>query len=155
MGVGKTAVSQCMKTILPDSVFLDGDWCWDSSPFHVTDETKAMVMDNICHTLNNFISCSVYENVIFCWVMHEQRIIDDILGGTDCSLCSVRVISLLASNNIDAEIIQRLNEGIRTPEMFSKRSVKRIPLYDKLKSEKIITDGKTVRQIADEIIALP
>lgn len=155
MGVGKTAVSQCMKTILPDSVFLDGDWCWDSSPFHVTDETKAMVMDNICHTLNNFISCSVYENVIFCWVMHEQRIIDDILGGTDCSLCSVRVISLLASEQtLTRRLFKDINEGIRTPDVLE-RSVKRIPLYDKLKSEKIITDGKTVRQIADEIIALP
>ena len=29
MGVGKTAVSQQLKKDLPNSVFLDGDWCWD------------------------------------------------------------------------------------------------------------------------------
>ena len=43
MGVGKTTVCQQLKQDLPNSVFLDGDWCWDASPFQVTDETKAMV----------------------------------------------------------------------------------------------------------------
>lgn len=48
MGVGKTAVCQELKQLLPNCVFLDGDWCWDMSPFVVNDETKAMVMQNIC-----------------------------------------------------------------------------------------------------------
>ncbi|MBO4783943.1 MAG: AAA family ATPase, partial [Lachnospiraceae bacterium] len=46
MGVGKTTVSQQLKKELPNSVFLDGDWCWDADPFQVTEETKAMVMRN-------------------------------------------------------------------------------------------------------------
>ena len=79
MGVGKTTVCQQLKQDLQNSVFLDGDWCWDASPFQVTDETKALVMDNICHLLNNFLKCSAYENIIFCWVMHEQNIINSIL----------------------------------------------------------------------------
>ena len=40
MGVGKTTVCQLLKQDLPNSVFLDGDWCWDVSLFQVTDETK-------------------------------------------------------------------------------------------------------------------
>ncbi len=79
MGVGKTVVSQWLKNDLPNAVFLDGDWCWDSSPFQVTTETKDMVIDNICHLINNFIHCSGYDNIIFCWVMHDQSIIDTIL----------------------------------------------------------------------------
>ena len=58
MGVGKTTVAQILKTKLSNSVFLDGDWCWDSDPFQVTEETKIMVIDNISHLLNNFIHCS-------------------------------------------------------------------------------------------------
>lgn len=76
MGVGKTTVCRRLKKDLPNSVFLDGDWCWDADPFLITEETKAMVMDNICFLLNNFLRCSAYENIIFCWVMHEQSIID-------------------------------------------------------------------------------
>ena len=80
MGVGKTAACQKVKTLLPHSVFLDGDWCWDAHPFLVTKETRAMVMDNITHLLNNFLHCSAYENVIFCWVMDRQAILDDLLS---------------------------------------------------------------------------
>ena len=40
MGAGKTTVSQQLKKELPNSVFLDGDWCWDADPFQVTEETK-------------------------------------------------------------------------------------------------------------------
>lgn len=29
MGVGKTTTCQVLKSKLPGSVFLDGDWCWD------------------------------------------------------------------------------------------------------------------------------
>ena len=76
MGVGKTATSSLLKQKLNQSVFLDGDWCWDMHPFVVNIETKAMVMNNIVYQLNQFISCSEIENIIFCWVMHEQSIID-------------------------------------------------------------------------------
>ena len=67
MGVGKTTVCQLLKAKLPRSVFLDGDWCWDANPFQVTEETRAMVLDNICHLLNNFLRCSAYDHVLFCW----------------------------------------------------------------------------------------
>ncbi|MBR4062948.1 MAG: AAA family ATPase, partial [Clostridia bacterium] len=87
MGVGKTTVCQQLKRDLQNSVFLDGDWCWDASPFQVTDETKAMVTNNICYLLNNFLKCSAYDNIIFCWVMHEQRIIDSILEKLDTQNC--------------------------------------------------------------------
>lgn len=76
MGVGKTAVGQRLKELCDRSVFLDGDWCWDAHPFQVTEETKRMVMDNICTLLGNFLRCSAYETVIFCWVMHQQAILD-------------------------------------------------------------------------------
>ncbi len=65
MGVGKTTVGQQLKIQTPNSVFLDGDWCWDANPFQVTEETKAMVLDNICCLLQNFLRCSAYDTVIF------------------------------------------------------------------------------------------
>ncbi|WP_331655558.1 AAA family ATPase [Aminipila sp.] len=65
MGVGKTTVCQLMKAKLPNSVFLDGDCCWDMHPFQITKETKVMVIDNICYLLNNFIGCSAYDNIKF------------------------------------------------------------------------------------------
>ena len=53
MGVGKTAVCRELQKRLDRSVFLDGDWCWDMSPFQVTSETKKMVLENIVFLLQS------------------------------------------------------------------------------------------------------
>ena len=154
MGVGKTAVCQGLKLKLDNSVFLDGDWCWDANPFQVTEETKTMVMENICFLLNQFIHCSAYHNIIFCWVMHEQSIITKILDSLDKSNCEITTISLLCD---EQELRERLNQdiaaGIRQPDVKD-RSVARIPLYHKLSTIKIDTTGKTVSEIAEEIARL-
>lgn len=55
MGVGKTTVGQRLKKELPDCVLLDGDALWDADPFHVTEETKAMVLRNSLFVLNEFL----------------------------------------------------------------------------------------------------
>jgi len=152
MGVGKTSVSQCIKQKLPNAVFLDGDWCWDANPFQVTKETKEMVIDNICYLLNRFIQCSVYENIIFCWVMHEQSIIDTILNKINTTDCIVKTVSLVANKETLAERIMRdIDSGSRGAEVLE-RSIARLPLYQSINSVKVETDGKTVHEIAEEII---
>jgi len=151
MGVGKTAVSQELKKQLPNAVFLDGDWCWDADPFQVTRETKNMVLENICFLLNQFIRCSAYENVIFCWVMHEQSIIDAVTAKLDIANCTVKNISLICGEETLKEHLQRdVDAGIRKADIIG-RSVARIPLYRNLNTAKITVDNKTVSQIAEEI----
>ena len=56
MGVGKTTVCKELRKLLPASVFLDGDWCWYSHPFTVTEQTKQVVMENIGFMLQNFLN---------------------------------------------------------------------------------------------------
>ena len=127
MGVGKTTVCQQLKRDLPNSVFLDGDWCWDASPFQVTEETKAMVTNNICYLLNNFLKCSAYENIIFCWVMHEQGIICSILEKLDTQSCDVKCISLIVDEaNLRKRLIKDVESGIRVEDIIE-RSITRIP----------------------------
>ena len=151
MGVGKTTVCQQLKQDLPNSVFLDGDWCWDASPFQVTNETKTMVTDNICHLLNNFLKCSAYENIIFCWVMHEQSIINSILDKLTIQNCAVKCISLIANEKTLRDRLSKdIEKGIRTVDVIE-RSVARIPLYQTLNTIKVDTDEKNVAMIAHEI----
>lgn len=154
MGVGKTTVSQQLKKDLNNSVFLDGDWCWDADPFQVTNETKTMVVHNICYLLNSFIQCSAYENVIFCWVMHEQSIIDGIINKLDTENCMVKKISLTVDEmNLQKRLKTDVARNIRTADVID-RSVARIPMYQALDTIKIETSNKTVREIVDEIMAL-
>ena len=154
MGVGKTTVSQQLKKELADSVFLDGDWCWDASPFQVNEETKAMVVRNICYLLNSFLHCSVYENIIFCWVMYEQSIIDSILEKLDIDNCQVKRISLIADeSNLRRRLTADVTRGARTADIID-RSVARMSMYRTLDTIKVDTSNKTVQVIADEIMML-
>lgn len=74
MDVGKTTISQQLKKDLPNSVFLDGDGCQDSNPFQVIEETKTMILRNICFLQNRFlyfkygsITCIYNLYFIKCW----------------------------------------------------------------------------------------
>ncbi|WP_109708946.1 MULTISPECIES: AAA family ATPase [Clostridia] len=152
MGAGKTATCQILKQKLNNSIFLDGDWCWDMHPFHVTEETKQMVLENICYILNNFIRCSAYENIIFCWVMHQQAIIDDILSRLDTVNCKVHSISLICSEqSLRTRLEKDIAAGIRTEDVVL-RSMERIPLYGKLNTFKVDVSEIIPEQVANYII---
>ncbi|MBQ2828817.1 MAG: AAA family ATPase [Clostridia bacterium] len=154
MGVGKTSTCQALKKKLNNCVFLDGDWCWDASPFQVTEETKSMVTDNICYLLNSFLRCSAYENVIFCWVMHEQRIIDDIIRNLDVVDCRVKIVSLVCNEESLRKRLQKdIDRGQRSVDIIE-RSIGRIELYQKLDTVKIDTSDKSIDKVAEEISTL-
>ncbi|HIR32049.1 MAG TPA: AAA family ATPase [Candidatus Faecousia faecavium] len=154
MGVGKTTVCRELKNQLPRSVFLDGDWCWDMNPFVVTEETKAMVLDNITTLLKNFLRCSAYDHVIFCWVMHQQAILDQILSRLDLTDVTVVPVSLVCSQEV---LLQRLNQDVsaslRQPDILL-RSPQRLPLYDALDTHKIDTSYAAVPEIVQAILRL-
>ncbi|BAE84578.1 AAA family ATPase [Desulfitobacterium hafniense] len=152
MGIGKTTVCHIMKDKLNNSVFLDGDWCWDMHPFRISDETKLMVMENIGFLLNNFIRCSVFENIVFCWVMHEQAILDDLLSRIETADCDIHLISLVCSEQaLRARLRKDIDAGIRTEDVLRK-SIDRISLYERLNTLKVDVSQKSPAQVADFII---
>ena len=154
MGTGKTAVCQIMKQKLPGSVFLDGDWCWDMHPFCVTEETKAVVMDNICCLLNRFLCSPAFQYVIFCWVLQEQKILDEILSRLDTKDCTVHAVSLLCGQEA---LISRLRKdvarGIRRENVIE-RSLRYRLLYETLDTVKIDVTEITAEQAADQLCRL-
>lgn len=154
MGVGKTSVCQLLKKQLNHCVFLDGDWCWDMHPFEVNEETKQMVLANIKFLLNSFIQCSVYENIIFCWVMHEQSIIDELLSAIETANCEVKVISLICREESLRERLQKdVDQGIREPEIIQ-RSIQRLDGYKTLNSIKLDVSDISASMAAKQIASL-
>ena len=148
MGAGKTAVSRALQKRLEPCVFLDGDWCWDMRPFAVTEETKAVVTDNICAMLSNFLRCGAWENIIFCWVMQDRAIADGILSRLDLTNVQARLFTLMVSEDtLRARLGADVSAGKRTADVIE-RSVARLPLYARMDSEKINTDALTPDEIA-------
>lgn len=148
MGVGKTSVCQLLKRRLDRCAFLDGDWCWDMDPFVVNDETKEMVLDNICFVLDRFLHCTEFENVVFCWVLHQQGIWDAILSRLDTRGWRVVGAALVASPEA---LVRRLQgdiaAGRRQPDVIP-RSLARLPLYEKLDVLQIDTSERSAEETA-------
>lgn len=154
MGIGKTSACLALKNKLCRSVFLDGDWCWSMSPFVVTEETKRMVMENICFLLNNFIRCSAYDHIIFCWVMHEQSIIEDILSRLQLDGCKAHVLSFVCdAETLESRISGDIAAGLRTQNDLV-RSLERLPLYELLSTYKLDVSRLTPEETAQQIMAL-
>lgn len=152
MGVGKTTVSRELQKRLPGCALLDGDWCWDMRPFVVNDETKAMALDNIRHLLNGFLRCGAVENIVFCWVMQEQGIIDSVLSGLELEGVEARVFALVADEAaLTARIRGDVDRGVRQEDVLA-RSLDYLPKYRELNAERIVTSRITAAEAAGEIL---
>ena len=99
MCVGKTATSTKLVKLLPNCVYLDGDWCWYADPWTVTDETKRMAEKNMSFLLNNFLDCSVYENVIFSWVLRNDSMVEMVLSWLKDKDYKLHKFSLICSED--------------------------------------------------------
>ena len=128
MGVGKTTVCQSLKRLLPKAV-----------------------MDNICHVLNNFIHCTEYENIIFCWVMHQQGIIDSILERLDTGSCSIKAVSLVCNEGeLQKRLDRDIEQGLREADAVE-RSIPRLALYEELDTVKLDVSELTVSETAERL----
>jgi len=113
MEVGKTTISKKLLKELPNSVFLDGDWCWDMNPFIVNEENKAMVVNNICYLLNSFIRNTSFQNIIFCWVMNKQEIVDTIKEKLVGQFNFYNIILTISEKKLKEHYSKDIKEGIR------------------------------------------
>ena len=152
-GVGKTTTRRELQKLLPQNVFFDGDWCWDMKPFIVTDETKKMVEDNICHILNNFIDCSELKNIIFCWVMHEEYIVENILSGLHLENTNVYKVSLICSEQaLIKRLMKDVDNGKRKIDIIE-RSLMRLNNYLSMDTLKIDVSNIDSEQAAQQIVS--
>ena len=147
MGIGKSTICNQLNQDLDHSVFLDGDWCWNMDPFIVNQDTKNMVLDNITHCLNNFIHTPGIENIIFCWVMHKQDIIDQIIQKLDTEGVDIHLISLICEKE---ELIKRMMIDRRDNQTIRK-SLQYLELYKDLDTQKIDVTTLDIQKTIDKI----
>ena len=147
MGIGKSTICNQLNQDLDHSVFLDGDWCWNMDPFVVNQDTKNMVLDNITHCLNNFIHTPGIENIIFCWVMHKQDIIDQIIQKLDTESVDIHLISLICEKE---ELIKRMLIDRRDNQTIRK-SLQYLELYKDLDTQKIDVTTLDIQKTIDKI----
>lgn len=159
MGVGKSTVCKQLLTRLQPGVWLDGDWCWNMEPFVVNEENKAMVLSNITYLLRSFLLNSGYEYVIFCWVIHQEEIMQQLLQRLEDLSGSYEPLrfTLTCSETALRQRLERdIAQGLRRSDVVE-RSLQRLPLYRQMDSQKLdctfLTPEETAELLAQEILA--
>lgn len=92
-----------------------------------------------------------FKNIIFCWVMHEQSIIDGIVSQLDLNGARLISLSLICKKRT---LLKRLSRDIRRgarKEDVKERAINYLPLYAGLSTAKVETDGLTPAEIAQII----
>ncbi|WP_100489651.1 AAA family ATPase [Sporolactobacillus pectinivorans] len=151
MGVGKTTVSEIVSDKLKPSVFLDGDWCWKMNPWIITEENKKMVIDNITHLLNAYLNNSGFHYIIFCWVIHQECIFEQILSRLKKEYDLYKISLICSEDALRSHIMNDVKKGIRTIDQVE-ASAARLNLYQKMNTTKIDVSNMTASQAADQII---
>lgn len=151
MGVGKSTVCGLLLKRLMPGVWLDGDWCWNMNPFIVNDENKAMVISNITSLLRSYLHNSGMEYVLFSWVIHQEEILDSILNPLEGCEFELQKFTLICSAAaLKSRMKGDVERGIRTSDGIA-RSIARLPLYEKMATEKIDVSRVTPEQTAQII----
>lgn len=151
MGVGKTAVSECLADRLQPSVFLDGDWCWKMNPWIFSEENKKMVTDNITYLLNAYLNNSGFKYIIFCWVIHRPEIFERLLSRLKKEYTLYKISLVCSKEALRAHIMHDVHRGIRTIDQLES-SYSRMQLYTNMDTAKIDVSRITVPQAAERII---
>ncbi len=147
MGVGKTTTCRALRPLLPSHVFLDGDWCWDLHPFQVTEETREMVLENIAFLLNQFLRCTACQDVLFCWVLPREEILQNLLARLEGTF-SLQWFTLDCGRE---ELIRRLQQdiqgGLRDPGVVE-RALDRMEGYGEMPSIHVDVTHRSPQEVA-------
>lgn len=151
MGVGKSAVCAELKKLLAPCAYLDGDWCWDLTPFCVTEETKELVLGNAAYLLRSFLKCSAAETVLFSWVMPGRAVVEEVLSRIGRAEEFFLFTLTATPETLCGRLRSDVAAGVRTADVIG-RSLARLPLYDAdMGGVKIATDRVSVSDVAHMI----
>lgn len=151
MGTGKTSVCRELAKILPRNVFLDGDNCLLSTPFCDSEAHRALILKNIAALLNNFLQSGLFDNILFCWVMHEKKIAEAILSRLQGEF-NFHIFTLTCSKEeLFARLQKDVSRGLRDSGIFA-RSEERAKHYAGFPAL-LPTDGKSAQEVALDIAA--
>lgn len=113
-----------------------------------------MVLENIAFLLNQFLACSALEHIIFCWVIHQEEILRDILSRLKLSDCRVLTVSLICSEEALRLRLQKdVEAGLRTEDVIE-RSVARLECYRDFPSVKLDVSLISPEEAAGKIAAM-
>lgn len=144
-GVGKTTTCKKLQQLLQGSVWLDGDWCWMSNPWIVTEETKRMAENNMVFLLNSFLNCSEYEFILYSWIFRSDGLFKIILDKLQSRDFLLHRYTLTCSQDI---FRKRLEDDGRDKGQIP-MCIESLFQCEQTETEKVDTTERSVEEIAN------
>lgn len=145
--VGKTTVAERLFDSLPNSAYLDGDWCWCVNPFSITDPRLRNGDKNMSFILSTYLN-SVFDYVIFSSVVVMYKTIRETVIN-DITAKDFDIIGITLTCSEETLRARHKKRGDKGEVSFHWLH---LPPYP---GDVVInTDGKTVRQTVEIIKAL-
>lgn len=143
-GVGKTTTCKKLQQLLQRSVWLDGDWCWMSNPWTVTEETKRMAENNMAFLLNSFLNCSEYEFILYSWIFRSDEVFSIILDKLKTNDFMLYKYTLTCNQDV---FLKRLEDGGRDQKQYP-MCIESLHQCESTASESIDTTHKSIEEVA-------
>ena len=142
--VGKTTVGQHLFEQYENSAYLDGDWCWCVNPFSVKDKRLRNGDKSMSFVLSNYLN-SEFEYVFFTSVvLTDPTIRENILK--DIAATDYEVIGFTLTCSEETLVKRHDQRGDKGETNFHWLHLLPYPT-----DIVIHTDGKTIREIAQEL----
>jgi hypothetical protein len=148
MGVGKTSVCKELNKRLPNSVWLDGDWCMMMNPWTITEANKKVFLDNITYLLNNFLSNPTFEYVIFSWVIPREDMLNYLFKKLSGNCFEPVKITLLCE---ESKLRDRMAQDGRD-QFTIEKSMLYQEAFGSFDTVKVDTTGLSALETADEVL---
>lgn len=142
-GIGKTSTCRELQQLLQRSVWLDGDWCWMSNPWIVTEETKRMAESNMSFLLNSFLNCSEYEFILYSWIFRRDEIFSLILKNLIPNDFKLYKFTLTCDPDVFLKRLEGKREEGKIP-----MCIESLHQCESTESEKIDTTHRSVKEVA-------
>ncbi len=151
-GVGKSTLCRQLLRQLPNSAWLESEWCRMTNPFTFNPEIIAMVERNMTFLLRNYLGCSTLEYVIFNYALHGPR--GQIAANVFRNLADLefQLIPIIITCG-EAENIRRMTADGRD-EARIKRSLLARKVYEGLTAPTIDTTALTVAEAGRRVLDL-
>ena len=153
-GVGKSSVSSKLLELLPNSAYVDSDWCRKINPFDFTAEAADVAKKNILSLMRNYFDCPQVQNVIFPYGFHGRRkeiyesLICELRKEINFELCPV-ILYCSEVENINRMLNDNRDEARITRALINTRSI-----YDEYEYPKIDVTNLSISDTVIEIMKI-